>query len=208
MTEIHFAARIGATLRRPLLRVGLVLCALLATPMLANSTPLLSIVLSSANATVGDSLTATVHIDQVADLYAYQFDLVFSPGLLAGGAMTERTFLSFAGGTTFLAGTVDNMLGTVVNVANTLSGAIAGADGSGDWVEFSFDAVGAGLASLSLANVFALDSTFGNITVGLQGASVQISAAGPTPTPEPGTLLLVLPLAAVLVARGNRCRAV
>ncbi len=170
--------------------------ALLLAPLAAHCAPLLSVTLSSAGVTVGDSFTATVHVDQVLDLYSYQFDLHFDPLLLSASSVLERTFLSNAGPTIFLPGSIDNSLGRVSFVAGTLLSAIAGADGSGDLVEFTLSALSAGLANLSIDNLLLYDSVGGPISgAALQGASVQINAGGPAGLPEPGTLLLVLPLA-------------
>lgn len=170
--------------------------ALLLAPLAATCAPLLSVSLSSAAVTMGDSFTATVHVDQMVDLYGYQFDLRFDPLLLSASSMLERTFLSNVGPALFVPGHIDNGLGLVSFVAGTLSGAIAGADGSGDLVEFTFSALSVGLAGLSIDNLLLFDSlgaAIGGAT--LQGASVQINAGGPVGLPEPGTLLLVLPLA-------------
>lgn len=174
---------------------------LLAVPQLAASAPLMSVSLSTPSAQVGDSLSASVHIYQVSDLYAYQFDLVFSPGLLATTAMSERTFLADVGGTIFLAGAIDNATGRVSFVADSLLGAISGANGDGDLVEFSFQALGAGLASVLIENVLLLDSSFRDITASLKGANLRIANGSSNGVPEPSTLMLVLPLSLLALAR-------
>lgn len=179
--------------------------ALLLAPLAALCAPLLSVTLSAASVTVGDSFTATVHVDQMADLYGYQLDLRFDPLLLSASNVLERSFLLNAGPTIFLPGSIDNSLGLVSFVAGTLSSAIPGADGSGDLVEFTFSALAAGLSGLSIESLLLYDSAgaaIGGAT--LLGAVLQINAGGPAGLPEPGTLMLVLPLALGLLW-GRRC---
>lgn len=179
--------------------------ALLLAPLAAHCAPLLSVTLSSAAVTVGDSFTATVHVEQMVDLYSYQLDLRFDPLLLSASSLLERTFLSNAGPAIFVPGSIDNSLGLVSFVAGTLLGAIAGADGGGDLVEFTFSALTAGLAGLSIENLLLFDSLGAPIGgANVQGASMRINAGGPVGLPEPGTLLLVLPLALGLLWRRRR----
>ena len=100
----------------------------------ANANPLATVSVSSpATASVGDEFAVDVNISNVTDLYAWQLDLAFDPSVLAADPLgpTEGSFLSGAGPTFFIGGTVDNVGGTVSNNADTLEGPIPGATGGG-----------------------------------------------------------------------------
>ena len=157
----------------------------------AHSAP----VLGMSTATTATGIDLTVNVQDVADLYAYQFTLNFDPALVAAIGATEASFLPSAGATFFAPGEIDNSAGSITFVLATLLGPADGADGSGDLVTFSFDVLKAGFASFSLSDVLLLDSTGADIAVNIRDVVAQV--------PEPATLALV---ALGLVAAFSRRR--
>lgn len=150
--------------------------------------------------TVGDVFSVDVRIEDVADLYAFQFDLAFDPAILQVEALAEGTFLADWGnglappaGTFWDPGVVDNVAGSVSLVSNLLLGAIApgdGATGSGVLVSIQFKALAGGTGALTLLNEFLVDSILDPIGAQLQGGRVVVEA--PVEVPEPAAALLML----------------
>ena len=68
---------------------------------------------TSFNISPGQKFSLDVDVSNITDLYAFQFDLGFDPGLLSALSVTEGTFLPSGGSTFFLPGTIDNVGGTV-----------------------------------------------------------------------------------------------
>jgi Cohesin domain len=176
----------------------LMAAALLALPSFASADSTASVQTVPPVANVGDTVVVNVNIADVADLYAFGFDLVFDPSVLAAQSVTEGAFLPSSGATFFLPGFIDNVGGSVTFNADSLIGTIPGFSGSGTLVTFDFLAIGSGISILGLENTTFLDSNLSNLPVTLQGGSASVSGV-PVSTPEPSTaLLLVVSLLAVL----------
>ena len=160
-------------------------------------------VTAPANATLGSTFAVDVFATDLADLYAFQFDLLFDPALLQFLGATEGAFLASGGETTFFDGGINNGLGAIEFVFDTIIGPGPGVSGSGALAHFNFLAIGSGTSLLSLANVLALDTQFNLIDVGLEGGQVQVAAS--STVPEPGTLaLLALGLAGLGFSRRRK----
>lgn len=176
---------------------GLALCATLA-PATAATT--LSITGPSSVA-LGSSFTLQVTAADVADLYAYQFDITFDPAVFQVGGVSEGAFLPTGGSTDFLAGTVDNSAGSVSFTLGTLIGlGVPGVNGSGVLASFSVTSIGSapGVGTFGLANVTLLDSSGADISAGAMALNVSA-------VPEPATWGLLL-AGGALVAGVARCR--
>ena len=159
----------------------LALCGLLTT-IVVNAAP--SITLSGpASVSAGGVITLNVVATDLADLFAYQFDVKFNAGLFHAVGSSEGAFLRTAGATLYNGGSIDNTSGSMSFVFGTLLGDGAGASGSGILATLNFfspspSATGAGL--FSLANVSALTSALADIPVQTSGISVAV-------VPEPAT---------------------
>jgi hypothetical protein len=168
--------------------------ALLALPATAD-TAVLGATGSPDPALVGAPLNVAVSIDGIADLYAWQFSLLFDPAVLQVSSVSAGSFLSAAGPTFFVPGSIDNTLGRIGFVIETIQGASPGVSGSGTLAQVSFDVVGAGTSALNFSNVVFLDSA-------LQDISVLVQAGTVTAVPEPASMLLMaLGVAGLLAAR-------
>jgi hypothetical protein len=144
----------------------------------------------------GQTFSVNVNVTAIADLYAFQFDLGFAPGILqATGVITEGSFLPGGGATFFLPGSVDNIAGTVSFTADSLLGPTPGVTGTGTIATVQFTALAYGTSPLNLSNVALLDSTFSDIVAGSTNGSVAV-------IPEPnGLCLAALGLVAIACAR-------
>ncbi|HEU6456635.1 MAG TPA: cohesin domain-containing protein [Roseateles sp.] len=165
------------------------LLALLALPAFATT---LSFAAPAAAVPVGAGFAVDVLVTDAADLYAWQFDIAFDPTLVQASAVLEGDLLSAGGGaTSFLPGSIDNLLGTVSFTANTLTGPGPGATGNGVVAHLSFQALAPGQGALSFSNVVLLDSALGEITTTALGSTFTVAAV-----PEPASAaLMVLGLA-------------
>jgi general secretion pathway protein D len=182
------------TQRRTISLFGIVAGLFLCVPLL-TAEPLITAV--SAMVRPGDVFTVPVTITGASDVFAFQFDLAFDPAILELQSISEGGFLPTAGATIFAPGTIDNTAGTATATADTLSGAVPGASGSGTLADFTFRALALGTSDLALSNVILLDSSLSDIpfTTGFAGVHVVV--------PEPAGLAWVgaLALAAALRLR-------
>lgn len=151
---------------------------------------------------LNDVFNIPVNVSDVSDLFAFQFDLSYDPAVLELLSISEGPFLPAAGSTIFVPGTIDNTAGTATVTADTLTGAISGATGSGELAIFSFKNLAQGNSALGLSNVALLDSSLDDIA--FTTTDGQFISTIPEPRPLP---LLVMLLAAALAAGKYRIRA-
>ncbi|WP_445231823.1 cohesin domain-containing protein [Duganella rhizosphaerae] len=152
----------------------------------AAAGPILSILPSSPMVLPGQTFSATVAIENASDLFAYQFDLAFNPGLLRITNVTEGSFLPSVGPTVFFPGTIDNRAGQLAFTVGTLTDGLPGASGDGGLVRIDFQALGTGgISGLSLSNLILLNSSLVEI------ADASVIPGQVAVVPEPGTLLLL-----------------
>jgi Cohesin domain/PEP-CTERM motif len=171
---------------------GVLLASVFSSPIWADGVTL-SAVASASTVSVGDSFTVDVNVANVSDLYAYEFDLGFTNGVVAFTGVQEGTFLASGGSTIFISGAVDGTGANVAGTADTLVGPPPGVTGSGNLVIFDFTAIGSGISNFTIPNnsdLFLLDSGFNSIEAALSGTSVTVQ--GNSTVPEPSSLLLLL----------------
>ncbi|MCV2353420.1 cohesin domain-containing protein [Paucibacter sp. B2R-40] len=157
----------------------------LSAPALAAD-PTLSIVASANPAVQGSVIDLNVLISDVSDLFAYQFTLSFNAAVLQATGVTEGGFLASGGGSTFAdGGSINNSLGSIDLVFNTLQGAVPGVSGSGSLAHISFNVLSVGSSVLNFSDAIFLNSNLGDVTVTTQPLTLQTVAV-----PEPSTYLL------------------
>jgi adhesin HecA-like repeat protein len=173
----------------------------------ARAQAVISIDPTSQSVIAGTDFTVDVNISNVSNLYGYQFDLTFNPNVLEAVSSSEGTFLAQGGSTFFIPGTNDNVGGTVSATADTLLTAVNGANGSGELVAFTFDALKAGTSSLNIVNETLLDSNLNVIidstTSGLATVTPAVAAA-PEIDPTSAASGLILLLGGIAVICGRR----
>jgi hypothetical protein len=167
--------------------LGLVLLSAFVLPR-AFADPILSIQPPSVSVGAGSTFAVDVNIANVSDLYAFAFDIGFTPGTLSAVSVTEGSFLPAGGSTFFLPGTIDNTLGTISFNADTLIGAIPGVSGSGTLAILDFKALSAGMSPINILNVGLLDSTLSPISSTTANGNATVSGQA---VPEPSSLLLL-----------------
>ena len=169
---------------------SLILLLFVLSALPAAADPILSINPTPRTVNQGDTFSFDIFIQDAIDLYGFQFDLAFNPTLFSAISVTEGSFLDAAGTGLFLPGDIDNLLGTVSFVANSLLGPVPGVTGNGVLATMNFMALAAGTSPFSFANVLLLDSTLAESLYTTQSGSV--TANGTTArVPEPSTLLFV-----------------
>ena len=176
----------------------------------AWAAPILSFSTGPA-AQVGSTVTYNIAIDDIADLYSYQFSINYDARYLRALNVTEGAFLGTAGST--VSGVIGMDTGLIDFVYGSLLGPTPGASGSGLLASITFEAIGAGTSALSFADVIFLDSV-GDDIAGLSALSGQgivlAEPGGPVDVPEPASVLLFgagLAGAAALRRRSTGARA-
>ena len=156
----------------------------------AWAAPILSFSTGPA-AQVGSTVTYNIAIDDIADLYAYQFSINYDARYLRALNVTEGAFLGTAGST--VSGVLGMDTGLIDFVYGSLLGPTPGASGSGLLASITFEAIGAGTSALSFADVIFLDSVGDDIAglTALSGQGVVLAdPGGPVDVPEPASVLL------------------
>ncbi|MDQ2778027.1 MAG: cohesin domain-containing protein [Pseudomonadota bacterium] len=152
----------------------------------AWAVPTLTVAAMPQPALVGSTVSVGVSINDIAGLYAWQFNLSFDPAVLQFASAIEGSFLSSAGGTFFDGGTVDNVAGTISFAVDTLIGPVPGASGSGLVSSFVFNVAAAGTSPITFSNVLFIDSQL--LTIGVQSVDGSVMAAA---VPEPTSAVLM-----------------
>jgi len=189
----------------------------------ARAAPIVSLIPSATTVYVGETFWLDVAIglsdpsptDDVADLYGFQFSLMFDPGILAAAfdpttseatGVTEGPFLAGADGTYFIPGWVDPIAGTVGLTGSALLGQGPGVTGSGVLSSIMFTAMMPGVTSLTLLDGMLMDSFLVEVPATWSGSAVTVLEREVTAVPEPASLLLVATGAALAFARRGRRR--
>jgi hypothetical protein len=168
-------------------------------PSVSQATPV-TLSVASAAVSSGSDFTINVSVGNVADLYAFQFDLTFDPQVLRADAAVEGTFLAATGPTFFSADAVDNLAGTISFNIGGLVGAGPGSFGDGVIETFTFHALRDGATGLTLSNVQLLDSALSDIDVTTRNGAVVVGVG--TAVPEPTSIALAV--AALALLAGSR----
>ncbi len=156
----------------------------------AWAAPILSFSTGPA-AQVGSTVTYNIAIDDIADLYSYQFSINYDARYLRALNVTEGAFLGTAGST--VSGVLGMDTGLIDFVYGSLLGPTPGASGSGLLASITFEAIGVGTSALSFADVIFLDSVGDDIAglTALSGQGVVLAEpGGPVDVPEPASVLL------------------
>jgi hypothetical protein len=177
--------------------LGLLLAVLVVGPVHATT---ISVQPPTLDVILGQIFSLDIDITNVTDLYAFQFDLGFTPGVLSAVAITEGGFLPSRGTTAFVPGTIDNFGGSITFTGDSLIGMIPGVNGSGVLATVDFLAVGAGISPITISNELLLDSTFDTIEDIAAGGTVTVQ------TVEPGTFGLLFGAIAVVMLYAFRRR--
>lgn len=161
----------------------------------AHSMPLVTLKPTTSTVAPGDAVLADVSADGITNLYAFQFDVNFVPGVLAAQSVDQGTFLAVAGTAIFVPGRIDNGTGAIQMTIGTLVGRVPGVSGDGLLATIAFRALNAGTSPLTISNVILLDSQLQQIIPGTAGASVSVA-------PEPvGATLAAAGLAGLAALR-------
>jgi hypothetical protein len=166
---------------------GLVLLSAFVLPH-AFADAILSIQPPSTSVAAGATFPVDVNIANVSDLFAFAFDIGFTPGTLSAVSVTEGPFLGGGGTTFFLPGAIDNTSGTISFNADTLIGSIPGVSGSGTLAILDFTALSAGTSPINILNVSLLDSTLSPISSTTVNGNATVGAQA---VPEPSSMLLL-----------------
>ena len=153
---------------------------------------------------LGQTFTLDIDISGVTDLYSFAFSVNVDPDVLSITSVTEGSFLSGGGETTFLPGTIDGE-GNVFGVSDTLVGPVPGVSGDGTLATITFTTVGGGTTPVDIFSVKLFDSLGNPIVSGSPG---QGSVTVTTSVPEPASwALLGLGLAGLSLLRKRKQRA-
>lgn len=156
------------------------------------ATPIVQVSPATAITTVGQAFQVNLIGEDFIDLYAYNFTLNFDPARIQVVSVDEGLLLASAGTTFFIPGVIDNVVGSISFIGNTLIGAIPGAIGNGTLAMIGFEAIAEGTSPLSLVDLLFLDSGLSGLVTTPQESMVTVIAGSGNPIPEPATLPLML----------------
>ena len=163
----------------------------------AHAIPVLTASATPDPAVVGAPVSVDLVLTDVVDLYAYQLSLSFDPSLLQVTGVAQGALLPGGGSTFFDGGSVNNTLGSISFMFDSLVGGVPGVNGTGVLATVSFDVVGTGTSTLAFADTLFLDSGLADISVQITNGSLQT-----LPVPEPASFLMFgMGLAAIAVRR-------
>ena len=100
---------------------------------------------------IGDTFTLDILAEDVFDLAAWQFDIVFAPTVLEAVNVNEGVFLKTGGSTFFQGGSIDNVAGKIGGL-NAVRLASQGVTGTGSLLQVNFKAKSGGETKLELQN--------------------------------------------------------
>lgn len=170
--------------------------------VLAADAGTITVIPSTVFPVIGGTLSVDIDITDAVDLYAFQFDVSFIPGVLSAIAITDGGFL---GGGGFFAGFIDNGAGSITFIADTLAGPVPGITGTGKLARLEFTAIGTGMSSITVLNALLLDSTLTEGSVNVFNAEVVVEP-GSTDVPEPNWFFLLLATNAAILLAHRFCR--
>ena len=151
------------------------LTALVSSPALAAT---FSAVPSAPLAT-GGTVVIDFRIDDIADLYAYQYSFRFDPTVLQVTGYGNGGFLESDGNGLIAGGLLDNIAGMVSFTYGARIGAVPGVTGSGSLARYTFNVIGGGNSTVNFTDVLFLDSGFAEVAVQY---GPQVLAAVPEPS--------------------------
>lgn len=131
----------------------------------------------------GTNFNIDLVVDEVSNLGAYQFTLVFDPNIIALTGASNGPFLGSTGRTVMCNGPTPGV-GSVHLVCSTLGALPAGPTGSGVLATVRFLALAEGSSPLDLQDVILANVSGRAIPITEQNGMVTVSS-GPTPTPLP-----------------------
>ena len=167
------------------------------------ASPVISLNPLNSSINTGSTTTVSIDLSGGVDVFAYQFDILFTSGLLSVSQATSGLFLS--DGTGFFPGIVDDAAGSISFISDAVVGAGPGVSGNGNLASLVFTGLGGGVANLRLANVILLDSSFADITgVTTVDTSITVTAVNAIPAPNSALLAMTALLAAGFAARPRR----
>lgn len=178
MMSVHSTVRNTACM----LKCGL--CFALAVVALPAAT--ISVSPFSTSVVAGRNFDVRVVVDSISDLYAYQFDIAFDPSIVRATGVSAGALLGNAGATLFVPGDIDNTVGIIAAIANSLQGSLGGVTGTGELAIIEFEALKPGTTQLTLFNSLLLDSQLLLIDGGVIGGNATVLA------PEPSVVLMTV----------------
>lgn len=148
----------------------------------------IEVVSSESTIEIGSSVTVSIEIIGSVDLYAFQFDVTFFPTVLSAADVTDGGFL---GSGLFFSGLIDNSVGTITLISDSLIGPVVGVSGDGVLATLRFLSTDIGTSDIQIENIILLDSQLGDIDVTAGGTSVTVMEVS-SDVPEPGAWTLSL----------------
>jgi len=144
----------------------------------------LSLTPSSVSVTNGNEFNINVNIENITDLYGFQFDLQFDSSILEHISSTEGGFLKNDGNATIF-GEGNSSAGYLDNVFASRYGTDYGTSSSGVLAIIKFKAIGVGSSSIEIVNDRLVNSsvnpanyTMNNISVSVQAVNNEDGGGG------------------------------
>ena len=151
-----------------------------------------SVIPISISVDKGDEFTLNIEISNVADLYGFQIDIRYDPGVLEFIAANEGNFLNNNSEIdTFWIPPNSLTTGLIDNIACIRKGQVSGANGDGILVTITFKAIEGGLSEIILQNVILINSNSGHISFTISNGEVLVHPTITLISPNGGESLIV-----------------
>ncbi len=157
---------------------------------------------ASQSVSAGQSFTVGIDIDNIPDVFDYQFSLAFNPHVLAAQSVTEGALFANTNDSFFSPGAIDNSAGTITLVVDTLLTSTVGVAGPGTLATVQFTALTGGTSSIDfspLNDLILEDSQGNNLIVTATSGSVAVAS-----TPELPTFYVLAPALGLIFFRHIR----
>lgn len=136
--------------------------------------------LSNENPLNGETVTATVIVNNATDLFAYGFDVIYDPAVLQYVSADEEGFLSENGGisTSFNTALENGVAGKLIVGNARLMSPASGVSGSGNLFTLTFDVIGeeGSSSDLSFGGSSFVSDSGGDVLVNFIGSSLEIGS--------------------------------
>ncbi len=124
---------------------------------------------------MGDTVAVEIKVSNANDLYGFQFDIEYDPGVLKYEKIEEGPFLSNNAADTSYPIAPEVSSGLLDNIANTRLGPVGGRNGDGTLETITFTAVGSGTSDIKITNAKFLNSKVENVATTAVNGKVTVT---------------------------------
>jgi hypothetical protein len=123
---------------------------------------------------VGETVTLDISVSSISDLYGYQFNIEYNPGVLGFVSLADGTFLTGTSTQPFCMAPAATS-GVLSNIACTRTGAVGGVSGTGLLKRITFRTLASGTSNVAISNAKLVNSASNTITTQVMSGQISVS---------------------------------